>query len=106
MSKVEAYRCDYCQGIVEVNGISGVSAQPDLFDKMAGFPIVNKCEKADIHLCGDCYNVHAVTRAENEVYRRIDEQAYRQKLKELAYGLRAQCVSNYNAKQLKKHLRK
>jgi hypothetical protein len=106
MSKVEAYRCDYCHDIVEVNECVGVSLQPDLFDKLAGFPIINNCEKAQVHLCGSCYNKQAVARAEQEVYRRIDEEGYKEKLKELTYGLRAQCVSNFNKQKADKIGRK
>jgi hypothetical protein len=104
MSKVEAYRCDYCREIVEVNGCSGVSLQPDMFDKLKSFPIINRSDKADAHLCGRCYNLHVVSIAERETNRKKDENAYRMKLEELAYGLRSQVVSNFtNSKSEKYH---
>jgi hypothetical protein len=106
MSKVEAYKCDYCREIVEVNECVGLSAQPDLFEKLKGYPLVKHCDKAEIHLCGKCYNLYAVSVAERETNRRKDEDGYRRKLEELAYGLRAQAVSNYTKGRREKTLRK
>jgi len=105
MSKIEAYRCDYCREIVEVNDCVGVSPQPDLFDKLHGYPVIYKCEKADIHLCGKCYNLYAVSIAERETNRRKDEEGYKRKLEELSYSLRFQAVSNYAKTQQAKKTR-
>jgi hypothetical protein len=106
MSRVEAYRCDNCQSIVEVDECVGISLQPDLFEKMKGFPVVYKCEKADVHLCTTCYNMQVVSVAERETNRRKDERGYRLKLEELAYSLREQAVSKFTRSKREKSHRK
>lgn len=98
--RVEAYQCDHCKELKLSSDCVGISAQPDLFCAMDGFPIVYNPSKADIHLCVSCYNKHAVEPAERAVNRRKDEEGYKNKLKEFSYSTRAQCVHNYNAMRI------
>lgn len=101
MSKVEAYRCDYCNEIKESEEIVAINPVEDLFNKMAGFPAVFKyMERYNIHHCMSCYNMHVVSVAERETNRRKDERGYELKLAEMYYNLRSQCVANYMKKNM------
>lgn len=100
MSKIEAYRCDHCRNLKSADEIVGVSAQSDMFNKLKSYPIIYHPERAEIHLCVECYNNKAAIPAQNEVDRRKDEEGYKKKLEEFSYGVRAQCVHNYNTERL------
>lgn len=99
--KTEAYTCDYCQQLRTAEECVGVNPTEDVFDRMAGYPIINNPAKADIHFCTTCYNMHVVSVAERETNRRKDEHSYELKLKEMSYIVRSQCVVNYNKKRHK-----
>jgi hypothetical protein len=100
--KTEAYVCDFCNELRHSDEITGVSSQPDLFNKLDSYPIISHSDRAHIHLCTTCYNLHVISVAERETDRRKDEAGYKAKLKELSYLVKAQCVTNYNKKNQKK----
>lgn len=101
--KVEAFVCDCCGELKYYAEAVGVSLQPDMFDVMNGYKIINNPNKADVHMCTKCYNEKALYPAQREVNRKKDEQAYILKLKEMSYAVRATCVNNFN-KNRTKHL--
>jgi hypothetical protein len=100
MSKIEAYFCDYKDHLVPDKEAVGISPTEDLFDKMASFPTVFNPKKAEIHYCTGCYRTFVLTPASNLVNRRlIGEEPYKLKVKELAYGLRAETVRKYRERK-------
>jgi len=90
--KVEAYRCDYCGQIRELDEMTGVIPIEDMFDRMASYPICN-CEKTNVHFCTTCYGKVVLQKA-RLIDRKKDEHGYAAKLKELQYLLRESCVRN------------
>jgi hypothetical protein len=100
--KIDAYECDFCNSLKYSAEVVGVSAQQDMFDKMSGFKVNAFPEREKAHLCTHCYNLHAVSVAEREFDRRKDEAGYKNKLNEMSYLLRAQCIRNHHAKIQKK----
>jgi hypothetical protein len=100
--KATAYECDFCNQLKYSAEVVGVSLQQDLFDKMGGFKSNVFPERELAHLCTTCYNMNVVSVAEREHNRKHDEIGYTQKLKEMSYLIRAQCVTNYNKKVQKK----
>lgn len=57
MSKVNAFRCDYCNTIKETEHFYGIHLSEDLFDQNNSYPIeYNKPEKCHIHFCVECYH--------------------------------------------------
>lgn len=100
--KTEAYVCDSCGELKYAAEVVGVKPVQDLFDPLKSFPIDPHPHKQNIHMCTTCYNMKAVSPAERETNRRKDEHGYEMKLKEMAYILRNQCVTNYNKKVQKK----
>lgn len=99
MSKVEAYKCDHCNTVVEESGIVGVDRVEDMFDKEKSFPTIPNPAKAFLHYCVDCYRTHVLIPAANLSDRKRDEREYELKVKELAYGLRRTTVFKYNERQ-------
>lgn len=100
MSKVEAYICDCCGKLFEEAAMVGVSRQDDAFDKLASFPTVPNPAKAFLHYSVDCYREQVLIPSANLVDRKRDgDEAYKRKVRELAYMLRHKAVFNYNEKQ-------
>jgi hypothetical protein len=100
--KVNAYRCDYCGAIKTEKRIVGIDPQPDMFNKIKGFPVKSNPEKTNVHVCVDCMREHAHIPASNKVNRKKDEQGYRLAYEELSFLIRSQCVQNvYNRKVFK-----
>lgn len=97
MSKVNAYRCDYCGEIKTEESIVGISAFEDIFDKLKGYEIVKNPERAVIHGCLDCYS-HCLSEA-NNINRKKYEQLYIEKRNEGGFMFRQQCVLNSLRKQ-------
>lgn len=104
--KVEAYQCDYCGNLRHAVETVGVTPIEDLFDRMNSFPTTLRPEKTDIHYCITCANTYAMIPAQNRINRKKDENGYKLLLKELLYLVRAQSVTNYNLRKLKKVLHK
>jgi hypothetical protein len=102
MSHTVAYICDICNAIVDADGVTGVSLQPDLFDKLQSYPVIPKPEKADAHGCVECYRTRVTVPAENQCDRKRDEAGYIAKVKELGFLYRSQVVDRYKVKQTKK----
>jgi hypothetical protein len=100
--KTEAYVCDFCQELRYSAEVTGIMAQEDLFSKLDGYPIIPHADRALIHLCNTCYNLHVVAAAERTANRKQNEEGYKLKLKELSYLVKSQCVANYNKKSQKK----
>jgi hypothetical protein len=97
MSKVHAFKCDYCGKIVEYDEIVGVSPLEDMFDVLASFEVVKNPDKADIHFCVAHY-ADLVTGPASMLYdRRTDEAGYTLKVRELSYSLRKSTVDRYRA---------
>lgn len=98
MSKVNAYKCDYGNHLVEDDIAVGVNHTEDMFDKLLSFPSVHTpvaMGRCAMHYCMDCYRAHVLIPASNMVDPRKNEEGYKAKVKELAYGLRSQTVHNY-----------
>lgn len=98
MSKVDSYRCDKCGGLVPYDEAVGINPAEDMFDRLASYPSVPGPQRANIHHCMQCYRDVVLVPASNLADRKKDEAGYKAKLKELFYGLRAQCVHNYRVK--------
>lgn len=99
MSKVEAYICDRCSRLVKAEQAQGMTQQEELFDHMRSY--IGKSvdpAKYDIHHCMDCYREQCIIIADSLVNRKKDENAYKNKLAELHYNLRRQCVMNFVAR--------
>ena len=95
MSKVNAYRCDYCGELKTEGSIVGISPVQDLFDKLNSYKIISNPEKAEIHGCTDCYN-YCMTEA-NSINRKKYEALYIEKRTEAGLMFRQQAVLNsYN----------
>lgn len=54
--KVEAYKCDYCNSILESEYIQGVKNEADLFETKNSYPTVES-KKTDFHFCLECYRM-------------------------------------------------
>lgn len=98
MSKVNAYRCNYCGQIKEEKSITGILPTEDLFDKLNGYPITNKLDKTEVHFCTDCYNAAVLRVAAVAIDRKRFEDLYKEKLKELSYSFKYQTVYNFRNK--------
>lgn len=55
MSKVIAYRCNYCHIIKDESEIFGIIPTEDLFNKILSYPSINKLDKTNVHYCVECY---------------------------------------------------
>lgn len=95
--KTEAYICDCgCQQLFSVELMVGVRPIEDMFDKISSYPTqFTHIERLEVHYSLPCYKSKVLIPASNIVDRRKDERGYKLKVKELGYGLRAQCVANY-----------
>lgn len=106
MSKIEAYRCDYCGCATEYEDIYGaISPQEDLMDKLHSYPSRQteaQIKKGEIHVCVSCCRKNAIIPASNMANPRTEELKYNAKLLELMYGVRAQCVRNHRNRQRSK----
>lgn len=94
MSKVIAYRCDFCGLIKPDRYITGINPTEDMFNTLEGYPVVTNNEKTGVHICTDCYNENVMRTAGVAVNRKRNEDEYKAKLKELAYSVKKQCVRN------------
>jgi hypothetical protein len=92
MSKVNAYRCDYCGQIKTEDKVVGISKIQDLFDALHSYKVINNPDKADVHGCTDCYN-YCLSEA-NSINRKKYEQLYIDKRTENGLMFRQQCVLN------------
>ena len=88
MSKVNAYRCDFCGVVKEDKECSGISPVKDMFDPLES----NKacpCENSDVHFCLDCYRVQVLNATANMTYRNASDDAKNAKtLKEMTYAFK------------------
>lgn len=98
MSKIEAFKCDVCDCIVERDMAFGVSPQPDMLDKLSGFRTIMNPDKAEIHYCQDCYSAKVIVPA-SQFRKPNEESLYKLKMEEFAYGLRGTAVARYNNRQ-------
>lgn len=107
MSLTEAFICDYKNHLVTEDRAVGVIPVEDVFDKLHSFPSHkgrgSKPSDCRIHYCLDCYRDFVLTPAANMVDRRLDEEGYKKKVLELAYGLRSQTVRNFIDKNRSTH---
>jgi hypothetical protein len=96
--KVEAYRCDRCGAIRQYDGIVGIIAIEDMFDRLSSYPTDTKPERCKVHVCTECYNKEVVEKA-RVIDRGKDNRGYELKVKELAFNLRQTCVFNVRDKR-------
>lgn len=83
--KVDAYRCDCCKNIYEVDEITGFDSTTDLFDTYNSFKVVNNPAKVTAHFCLECYRQKVLVQAENSMPRKFNLEDHEAKRKELAY---------------------
>lgn len=93
MSKVNAYRCDYCGEIKTEKEIVGISLNADMFEQLKSYPIIKNPEKAEVHGCTDCYNYCMIEA--NSINRKKFELTYIQKRTEAGFNFRKQSVYNW-----------
>lgn len=90
--KVEAYRCDNCGQIREYEEMTGIMPIEDIFTRILSFPVC-KCEKTNVHFCNSCYSKVVLQQA-RLIDRKKNETEYREKIIELGFLLRSNCVRN------------
>ena len=93
--KVDAYLCDHCGKLFKSDEVVGVSTVEDMFDRLSSYPVVYNPTKTEVHVAVACWKDAVARPAANMVDRRKDERGYELKMKELAYGLKAQSVKNH-----------
>lgn len=97
--KVSAYLCDYGNHIVLEKAIMGITPREDMFDRIHSYPIEPHAERAEVHICTECYKKVVLIPASRMVDRKIDERAYLLKVQELGYGMKHKAVTNYLARK-------
>lgn len=101
MSIIDAYRCDAC-GIIKIEDeVVGIIPTEDLFDRMNSYPTTHRVNKTTVHYCLDCYRRDVLDIADRYCSRKANEAAYKEKIKEMSYGLRFKAVTNYRLKTFK-----
>lgn len=107
--KVDAYRCDNCGEIKIEKYIVCIIPTEDLFSRIDSYPIAKRLNESNVHFCLDkCFRDvqhkagYEAARFYDEdgkakVLRHRDEALYKQKLKELTYGLKQTCINNVRA---------
>lgn len=98
--KVEAYKVDCCGAIVIEKDVVGINPVEDLFDRLESWPFVHNPNKTTVHICMHCYSDKVLQMAEKQVNRKKDENAYKQKLKELSFSFRDSVVKSFISKQI------
>lgn len=92
MSKVNAFRCDYCGKIKESSNVVGISQQQDFIDALKSFPTIKNADKANVHGCLDCYKF--CMRNADSINRKRYEQEYIKERDAAGFDFRKQCVYN------------
>jgi hypothetical protein len=93
--KTEAYICDSCNELRLYEEVVGVSPAEDIFERIKSYPVINRPDRAEIHMCTPCFNKFVIDVATREHNRRTDEQGYTLKMIEMSYLLRSKCVTAY-----------
>lgn len=106
MSKVEAYRCDNCNTITDVEEIYGVALTQDMFDVYKSFPVVVKPETVDVHFCHECYRQSVTIHLPSDKERIKNEYDYQTKKNELSAMFRRSVVHKYNDRKHQERNRK
>jgi hypothetical protein len=106
MSKAHAFKCDYCGKLVAADDCVGVSPIEDMFDKLRSFPVIPNVDKAEIHFCASHYKEQVTAPAEAQYSRRINEEMYAMKVKELSYDLRKTTVDRHRAFAIARNAKK
>lgn len=104
MSKVEAYKCNYCAKIYPAEEVVGIIDIADLFSSLESYPTTNDPAKARVHHCTDCSHTHVIIKTEELSPRNKDERAYQIRFKELYAIFKGVCV--FNAQNKKKVVHK
>jgi hypothetical protein len=108
MSQIEAYKCDYCNMIVEYDDVIGLKAMEDMFDRLASYPDTPPA-KATVHLCMHCVRLHVLTPLDNEFPHRNakeKEAGYTLRFRELHYNLRKSTIDRYREKTIAQNRKK
>jgi hypothetical protein len=106
MSKVKAFKCDYCGKIVEYDECVGLKPIEDIFDRLKSYPVVNNPSKAEVHFCVSHYRELVTAPAESQYNRRINEAGYARKCDELAYDLRKTTIDRHRSIAIAQHQKK
>lgn len=101
MSKVDAYRCDYCDALKPASEIIGVSNVPDMFDTLKSYPINANPEKCRAHFCTACYTANVFDAASRFHSKGRNRDAWQAKADELSYCLRRHVINKVFKPDLK-----
>lgn len=94
MSKTVGYICDCCKQIKQVDEVSGISIQPDLFEPLKGFKVLD-ADKAGVHFCLDCYRQRVLILLPPDRAKLINPHDWQVKKDELSYAFRHSVVNQY-----------
>lgn len=102
MSKVNAYRCDFCETVKAAVEISGISTVIDMYDALES----NKaCEPefSDVHFCLECYRQQVLNATANLSYRNAAAQEDSTKqLKQMTYAFKQAIFYRLKQRLIKK----
>lgn len=90
--KTQAYICDCCNGLFDVETVSGLSQVKDLYDFVKSYPVIMDAEKASIHFCIECYNKAVTIPVSMITDRAKDEENYIKVFQEYSYSFRQSTV--------------
>lgn len=98
--KIEAYKVECCNRIVDQDEATGINPIEDMFDIIRSYPICAP-QKTDIHICSDCYKKKVLVPAQNMVDRKKNEREYELKCAELGYSFKLTVMQKYWLRQRK-----
>lgn len=84
--KCNAFICDYCKEIFDLDSCMGVNETVDLFDLNKSLPVISP-NKATIHFCTDCYRKNVLIPASG-INRAKDEVLYKNTIAEYTYSFK------------------
>lgn len=101
MSKIKAFRCDFCNTIVQEEEAVGILPIKDAFDSREDYPTTKYPEDAEVHHCLECSRANVILKTEELSPRFKGEKEYHLRFKELYSIFKGKCVDAWSRRSKK-----